>query len=87
MLWIILSMKLERPEAEQVYLDLFNRILYHILHIIPGSGPTPCYGIDIPHGPKRSKKGNRYFVERYRQITTHARKAVTAVNALEPSSS
>ena len=30
---------------------------------------------------------NRYFVERYRQITTHDRKAVIAVNALVESSS
>jgi hypothetical protein len=28
-----------------------------------------------------------YFVERYRQITTHARKAMIAVNALDESSS
>ena len=84
--WIILSVKVERQEAEQV-LDFFNRILHHIHNIISSPGPTSCYGIDILHGPKRSKKGNRYFVERYHQIMTHARKAVIAVNALGESSS
>ena len=57
-----------------------------MLDIIPGSGPTSCYGIDISHGPERSKKGN-IVVERWRQITTHARKAVTAVDALGKSAS
>ena len=32
-------------------------------------------------------KENRYFVQRCRQITTHARKSVIAANALDESSS
>ena len=55
--------------------------------MIPSSGPTSCYGIDISHGPKRSKKGNGYFVEKWRQITAHSRKVVIAVDALDESSS
>jgi hypothetical protein len=85
--WIILSVKLERQEAEQKYLYMIYRILYHILHIIPGSGPISCHDIDTLHGPEWSKKGNGYFVERCRQIATHARKAAIAVNALGGSSS
>ena len=76
-----------KDRKQSKHFDLFNRIFHHIIHIIPGSGTTSCYDIDISHGPKRSKKGNRYFIERYRQITTHTRKAVIAVNALDESSS
>ena len=60
---------------------------FNISFISPGSGPASCYGIDISHGPKWSKKGNEYFVKRYRQKTTHARKFVIAINALDESSS
>ena len=52
-------------------------IFHHIIHIIPGSGPTLCYGVDISYGPKWSKKK-----ELRCQITTHA---VIAVNTLDKS--
>ena len=81
----ILSVKLERLKQSK-YLDLFNRILQHIIHIVPGSRPTSCYGIDISHGPKRSKKRDRYVVEIYFKAT-HARKVLIAINALDESSS
>ena len=77
----------KKDRKQSKYLDLFNRILQHILHIIPSFRPTSCYGIDISYGPKRSKRGNSYFEERCCQITTHARKAVIAVNALGESAS
>ena len=57
--------------------------------MISRSGSVSCYGIDISHGPKRSKKGNKYSVERYRALrsTTHVRKALIAGNASDESSS
>ena len=55
-LWVIVSGRLERAKGEKKYLDLFNRIDYHILHIICGFGRISSHGIDNVHGPNSPTK-------------------------------
>ena len=86
---LINSMLEESPENITVteFVALMSDIVqFSVMFVksIPSSSPNSCYGIEISPAPKRS---NRYFVERCRQIITHVRKAVIAVNTLDESSS
>ena len=48
-----ISVEDKKPKkSEAKYLDLFNRLLNHIIHTIGGFGSISYDRIDISHGPK-----------------------------------
>ena len=64
---------------QRTYLDLCNRFVHPILHIIRGFSPTSSHEINLSHSPKVMQREEISMCNS--TVTTNVRKSVIAVDA------